>query len=104
MSSLIEDLLDPSNLPEGTRSVSLVQTHISMVFVADKYVYKIKKPVDFGFLDFRTLEKRAYYCLQEVALNRRLASRTSISMSFPSGLTESGTACAPKQEKSWNMR
>jgi aminoglycoside phosphotransferase family enzyme len=73
MSSLIEDLLDPSNLPEGTRSVSLVQTHISMVFVADKYVYKIKKPVDFGFLDFRTLEKRAYYCLQEVALNRRLA-------------------------------
>ncbi|MEJ2723277.1 MAG: phosphotransferase [Deltaproteobacteria bacterium] len=73
MSSLIEDLLDPSNLPEESRSVSLVQTHISMVFVADKYVYKIKKPVDFGFLDFRTLEKRAYYCLQEVALNRRLA-------------------------------
>ena len=73
MSSLIQDLLDPDALPDKTQSVSLVQTHISMVFVADKYVYKIKKPVDFGFLDFRTLEKRAYYCLQEVALNRRLA-------------------------------
>jgi len=73
MSSLIEDLLHPDALPEKTQSVSLVQTHISMVFVADNYVYKIKKPVDFGFLDFRTLEKRAYYCLQEVALNRRLA-------------------------------
>jgi hypothetical protein len=73
MSSLIEDLLDPGALPDETRNVTLVQTHISMVFVADRYVYKIKKPVDFGFLDFRTLEKRAYYCLQEVALNRRLA-------------------------------
>jgi hypothetical protein len=73
MSSLIEDLLDPGALPDRTQSVSLVQTHISMVFVGDNYVYKIKKPVDFGFLDFRTLENRAYYCLQEVALNRRLA-------------------------------
>jgi aminoglycoside phosphotransferase family enzyme len=73
MSSLSQDLLDPDALPDKTQSVSLVQTHISMVFVAEKYVYKIKKPVDFGFLDFRTLEKRAYYCLQEVALNRRLA-------------------------------
>lgn len=73
MPSLIQDLLDPKALPDETRSVSLVQTHISMVFVADRYAYKLKKPVDFGFLDFRTLAKRAHYCRQEVALNRRLA-------------------------------
>lgn len=73
MFSLIEDLLDPSSLPDETKSVSLIQTHISMVFLGDEFVYKIKKPVNFGFLDFLTLEKRAYYCEKELQLNRRLA-------------------------------
>lgn len=52
--------------------VQLIQTHISYVLVTDQIVYKFKKPVDFGFLDFSTLEKRAYFCEQEVTLNRRL--------------------------------
>ncbi len=73
MGSMINDLLDPANLPDPTTKVSLVQTHISMVFIADSYVYKIKKPVDFGFLDFTTLEKRKFYCEQEIKLNRRLS-------------------------------
>lgn len=72
-SSMIDDLLNPASLPDKTGKVSLVQTHISMVFVADQFVYKVKKPVDFGFLDFTTLEKRKYYCHQEVKLNQRLA-------------------------------
>ena len=80
MSSLIEDLLDPDAVPDETRSVNLVQTHISMVFVGDRFVYKIKKPVNFGFLDFRTLEKRAYYCEREVELNRRLAKNIYVSV------------------------
>ena len=50
MPSLIQDLLNPAALPDRTNAVSLVQTHISLVFIADDYVYKIKKPVDFGFL------------------------------------------------------
>ncbi len=45
-----------------------------MVFLTGKYVYKVKKPVDFGFLDFTSLEKRKYFCEQEVILNRRLAA------------------------------
>ncbi|MCK4820037.1 phosphotransferase, partial [bacterium] len=53
--------------------VSLIQTHISIVFLTDKFVYKIKKPVNFGFLDFSTLKKRHYYCHQEIILNRRLS-------------------------------
>ncbi|MGD2125589.1 MAG: phosphotransferase [Desulfobacteraceae bacterium] len=73
MSSIIEDLLDPASLPDETKNVSVVQTHISIVFVADRFVYKVKKPVNFGFLDFLTLEKRAHFCHQEVKLNRRLA-------------------------------
>ena len=73
MSSIIEDLKNPSSLPDKTEEISVVQTHISIVFIADKFVYKIKKPVNFGFLDFTTLEKRKYYCSQEVELNRRLS-------------------------------
>jgi len=70
---MIDDLLNPAHLPDETKGVSLVQTHISFVIIADQFVYKIKKPVDFGFLDFTTLEKRRYYCNQEIKLNRRLS-------------------------------
>jgi aminoglycoside phosphotransferase family enzyme len=70
---MIDDLLNPAHLPDETEGVSLVQTHISMVLIADQFVYKIKKAVDFGFLDFTTLEKRRYYCNQEIKLNRRLS-------------------------------
>ena len=76
--SIINDLMDPGAYPEKTETVSLVQTHISMVFVADSYVYKIKKAVDFGFLNFSTLEKRHHFCHQEIDLNRRLAKNLYI--------------------------
>jgi aminoglycoside phosphotransferase family enzyme len=73
MPSIIHDLNDPESLPDRTETVSVIQTHISIVFVADEWVYKVKKPVNFGFLDFSTLEKREHYCHQEVKLNKRLA-------------------------------
>ena len=73
MSNIIEDLQNPVALPDKTGGVTVVQTHISIVFVADEFVYKVKKPVDFGFLDFSTPEKREYYCNREVELNRRLS-------------------------------
>jgi aminoglycoside phosphotransferase family enzyme len=73
MASMIEDLMKPSAFPENPESVELVQTHISYVFVGDEFVYKIKKPVNFGFLDFSTLEKRKHYCEQEVELNSRFS-------------------------------
>ena len=53
--------------------VELVETHISWVLLAGGYAYKIKKAVDLGFLDFSTLEKRRFYCAEELRLNRRLA-------------------------------
>ncbi len=70
---LIEALLDPSSYPEPPARVELRQTHISYLFFTPRFVYKIKKPVDFGFLDFSTLEKRRFFCAEEVRLNRRLA-------------------------------
>ena len=71
--TLIEFMLSPQSYPEGTSSVTHVQTHISHVFLCDERAYKIKKPVNFGFVDFTTLRKRHYYCDQEVSLNSRLA-------------------------------
>jgi aminoglycoside phosphotransferase family enzyme/predicted kinase len=65
-------LLSPGSYPHRPRSVQLVQTHSSMVFLVAPLVYKIKKAVNLGFLDFSTLEKRCYFCEREVALNRRL--------------------------------
>jgi len=89
MSTIIEDLKNPASLPDSTETVSVVQTHISMVFVGDEFVYKVKKPVNFGFLDFTTLEKRHYYCQQEVKLNRRLAKNLYVGV-LPVRRTENG--------------
>ncbi len=69
---VLKSLLNPSAYPEPTSSVNLVQTHISFLFMTDNYVYKVKKPVDFGFLNFLTLDRRRFYCNEEVRLNRRL--------------------------------
>jgi len=69
----INALLLPSTYPEKTSAVTLLQTHISYLFLTDTLVYKFKKPVNFGFLDFTTLEKRHFYCLEELRLNRRLS-------------------------------
>ena len=52
----------------------MVQTHASWVFIAPPFVYKVKKPVHFDFLDFSTLELRKEDCEREVSLNRRLAA------------------------------
>ena len=51
----------------------MLQTHISWVFIAAPLVFKVKKPVNLGFLDFSTLEKRRYFCQLELFLNRRLS-------------------------------
>ena len=69
---LVEDLLDPRAYPERPAGVQLRQTHISYIFLTPEHAYKVKKPVDFGFLDFTTIEKRRRFCAEEIRLNRRL--------------------------------
>ncbi len=73
---LVQALLKPAAYPYKTSRVQLIQTHISYVFLTDEYVYKVKKPVDFGFLDYSTLGKRRYYCQREVKLNSLLCDET----------------------------
>lgn len=63
----------PEAYPHPTGEIGFLQTHISYLFLTGDYVYKIKKPVDFGFLDFTTIGKRKFCCDEEVRLNRRLS-------------------------------
>jgi aminoglycoside phosphotransferase family enzyme len=76
----IAALLRPQIYPHPITEVRLVQTHISFVLIAGDFVYKFKKPVDFGFLDFSTLERRKRCCEQELLLNRRLCSEIYLDM------------------------
>jgi aminoglycoside phosphotransferase family enzyme/predicted kinase len=68
----LKSLLKPQAYPEPTTTVQLLQTHISFILLTDQFVYKIKKAVDFEFLNFTTLDRRRFYCDEEVRLNRRL--------------------------------
>jgi hypothetical protein len=73
--ALVAGLLDPSAYGHPVEGVERIDTHISTVLLAGDFAYKIKKPVDLGFLDFSSLEKRHRFCLEELRLNRRTAPR-----------------------------
>lgn len=70
---LLTRLLTPAAYPHPVTDVRLIETHISWVFLTGDYVYKVKKPVNLGFLDFTSLERRCHFCHEEVRLNRRFA-------------------------------
>ena len=70
---IIRELSRPDAYAHTVDDIDVIQTHISVIFLAGDLVYKVKKPVDFGFLDFTTLEKRRHYCEEELRLNRRLS-------------------------------
>ncbi len=72
--ALINALCEAGAYDHQVDSVNLIETHISWVLLTGQYAYKIKKPVNFGFLDFSTLEKRLFFCREELRLNRRLAA------------------------------
>jgi len=69
---VVAALLSPEAYPQDTGEIDLIQTHISFVFLTKDYVYKVKKAINFGFLDFSTLDKRRMFCEKELQLNRRL--------------------------------
>lgn len=73
MSSLIEGLLRPEAYPSRPERIEFIQTHISWVFLLESEVFKVKRPVSLGFLDFRSLNRRQAACEAEVRLNSRLA-------------------------------
>ncbi len=70
---LIQSLQNPALFPHKVDSFQLIETHISWVLLTGRYAYKIKKPLNLGFLDFSSLEKRRHFCHEELRLNSRLA-------------------------------
>lgn len=74
----ISSLISKGEFPETTHERELIETHISWVIVCDQFVYKIKKPVRYSFLDFSTLALRKRCCEREIELNRRLTDNIYI--------------------------
>ena len=72
--TMIKALSEANAYEHEITAVNIIETHISWVLLTGQYAYKIKKPVNFGFLDFSTLEKRRFFCHEELRLNRRLAA------------------------------
>ena len=72
-SLLIKSLQNPALYPHKIEYFRVIETHISWVLLTGNYAYKIKKPLNLGFLDFSSLEKRYHYCHEEIRLNSRLA-------------------------------
>lgn len=71
--ALIRELLEPAAYPHRVESVECIETHVSWILLAGDFAYKLKKPLDLGFLDYSTLERRRVACEDEVRLNRRTA-------------------------------
>jgi len=71
---VLQAMRDPAFYPEAPPKVEVRETHISTLFLTDRFVYKVKKPVDFGFLNYMTLTARRFFCEQELCLNERLAA------------------------------
>ena len=69
----IKALLSPSAYSNNVKKIKLIETHISWILLTGKYAYKIKKPICLGFYDGSELDKRIYYCKEELRLNKRLS-------------------------------
>jgi hypothetical protein len=87
---LVQALRDPACYPHPVGCISIIETHISFVVLTGTFAYKIKKSVDLGFLDFTTLEKRRFFCREELRLNSRLAPQIYLDV-----VTIGGTREAP---------
>jgi uncharacterized protein len=87
--ALVRSLLRPEAYPHPVKSIDLLQTHISWLILTGDFAYKIKKPVDLGFVNFTTLDRRHFFCDEELRLNRRLAPQMYLDVQSIVGTPES---------------
>ncbi len=81
-SRVVKFLSSPESYSFSVEKVKHIETHISHVFLAGDFAFKLKKPVKFSFLDFSTLKKRKFYCEREVELNKRLSPEIYLGVDF----------------------
>ncbi|HID49001.1 MAG TPA: aminoglycoside phosphotransferase [Chromatiales bacterium] len=96
--TLIQALLEPGRYPHPVSRPQLIETHISWLILTGEFVYKFKKALDLGFLDYSTLEQRRYFCEEELRLNRRTAPQLYLEVTPVSGSPAAprlGDASAP---------
>lgn len=89
--ALIAALQNPALYPHPVEGFQVIETHISWVLLTGPFAYKIKKPMNFGFLDFTDLDKRRYFCGEELRLNQRLTEGLYLDV-----LPITGTESAPQ--------
>jgi aminoglycoside phosphotransferase family enzyme/predicted kinase len=89
--TLIAALQNPALFPHPVEQFQVIETHISWVLLTGPFVYKIKKPMNFGFLDFTTLSSREHFCQEELKLNQRLTENLYLEV-----LPITGSAEAPQ--------
>lgn len=87
--NLILAMQNPELYDHPVKDFQIIETHISQVILTGDYAYKIKKPMDFGFLDFSTLARRKHFCQEELRLNRRLAEKLYLEVLPITGTPES---------------
>jgi aminoglycoside phosphotransferase family enzyme/predicted kinase len=92
---LIEALRDPACYDHAVETIQALETHISWIVLTGPFAYKIKKPLNLGFLDFSTLAKRRFYCEEELRLNRRLAPEIYLEVVAVAGTPEAPRVNGP---------
>ncbi|UOG93739.1 MAG: AAA family ATPase [Candidatus Thiothrix sulfatifontis] len=108
--ALWEAMRNPAFYPHTTHNIHVIHTHISTIFLTGAFAYKVKKPVNFGFLDFSQLADRQHYCEEEIRLNRRLAPQIYlevvpiVQIGNTYQLGPSATPCATVVEYAVKMR
>ena len=85
---LVKGLLKPDAWPWPVAHIRSIETHISTVLLVDDFAYKIKKPLDLGFLNFTTLARRKHFCEEELRLNSRLAPHIYLDLATITGSQE----------------
>src|SRR5262249_9509862 len=104
LEELIEGLSRPEAYPHPSGQLEVRHTHISVVFLAGNYAYKVKKPVNLGFLDFSTLEKRRHFSDEAVLMNRRLSPSVYLGV-VPISRTANGIQMeAPGEVVEWAVK
>lgn len=96
--SLIDQLSSNDLYPHPVEVITTIETHISIVFLTGQYAYKLKKPVNFGFLDFSTLTQRKKFCQLELQLNKRTAPEIYLDV-CPLYLNDDKISFSPSKEE-----
>ena len=101
---LVQRLLEPTAYPHPTGAIRLIETHISWVFLTGRYVYKVKKPCNLGFLDFSTLDRRRGFCHDEVRLSGRFAPSLYLGAVPITGSPETPQVDGPGEPFEWAVK